>query len=138
MMPRYLLDTNICIAYKKKKPGVPERVDVLPAGHASMSVVTWGELVLGAEKSNNRARALDVIHRVREIIPVVGADDTVGDHYGSIRGGLEKRGQIIGPNDLWIAAHARALGLTLVTNNTREFNRVSGLAVEDWTQGAVP
>lgn len=138
MTPRYLLDTNICIAYKKKKPGVPERIDALPAGQAGMSVVTWGELVLGAEKSNNRTRALEVISRVREIIPVIGADDKVGDHYGAIRGELEMQGKVIGPNDLWIAAHARALGMDLVTNNTGEFNRVSGLTVEDWTQGEAP
>lgn len=131
---RYLLDTNICIAFKKAKPGIQERVKALPAGQAAMSVVTWGELVFGAEKSNNRERALDVIRRVREIIPVVSAGDSVGEHYGAIRSELEKQGRPIGPNDLWIAAHARALGLNLVTNNTREFNRVSGLSVEDWTQ----
>lgn len=133
MNPRYLLDTNICIAYKKRKPGVPERIDILAKGEAAMSVVTWGELVLGAEKSQYRDKSFAILERVRQIIPILGIDDRVGDHYGAIRGDLEKQGKPIGPNDLWIAAHARAAGVTLVTNNTGEFDRVSGLTLEDWT-----
>jgi tRNA(fMet)-specific endonuclease VapC len=133
MSPSYLLDTNICIAYKKNKSGVPERIDALPAGQAAMSVVTWGELVLGAEKSQHRERSFAILRRVREIIPVLGIDDATGDHYGVIRGELEKKGTPIGPNDTWIAAHARATGRCLVTNNTGEFARVSGLIHEDWT-----
>jgi tRNA(fMet)-specific endonuclease VapC len=125
MSPRYLLDTNICIYMRKKKfPVMNDRVDQLPPGALAMSVVTWGELVTGAEKSQQRERTLANLARLRQI----------GDHYGDIRAHLEKAGQPIGANDNWIAAHARALGLTLVTNNTREFAKVSGLAVEDWTQ----
>jgi len=134
MTPRYLLDTNVCIAYKKRKPGIPERIEALSAGQVAMSVVTWGELMLGVEKSQQRERSLEILKRVREIIPVVGTDEEVGNHYGSIRGQLEMAGTPIGPNDLWIAAHARALGIPVVTNNTGEFARVSGLTVEDWTQ----
>lgn len=134
MTPRYLLDTNICIAYKKGKSGIPEKIDRLPAGQAVMSVITWGELMLGVEKSQERERSLATLRRIRQIIHVVGADEAVGDHYGAIRGQLEQAGQPIGPNDLWIAAHARALGIPVVTNNTREFAKVSGLTVEDWTQ----
>lgn len=134
MKPQFLLDTNICIAYKKRKPGVPERIDALPAGQAVMSVVTWGELVLGAEKSQRRAESFAILTRVREMIPVLGLDETAGEHYGAIRGELEMQGRPIGPNDMWIAAHARAMDLRLVTNNTREFQRVSNLTLEDWTQ----
>ena len=134
MTPCYLLDTNVCIAYKKRKSGIPERIETLPAGQVAMSVVTWGELMLGVEKSQFRERSLEILKRVREIIPVIGTDESVGDHYGAIRGQLELAGKKIGPNDLWIAAHARALGITVVTNNTGEFARVSGLTVEDWTQ----
>lgn len=134
MTPCYLLDTNVCIAYKKRKSGIPERIEALPAGQVAMSVVTWGELMLGVEKSQYRERSLEILKRVREIIPVIGTDESVGDHYGAIRGQLELAGKKIGPNDLWIAAHARALGITVVTNNTGEFARVSGLTVEDWTQ----
>jgi len=134
MTPRYLLDTNVCIAYKKRKPGIPERIEALSAGQVAMSVVTWGELMLGVEKSQQRERSLEILKRVREIIPVVGTDEEVGNHYGAIRGQLEMAGTPIGPNDLWIAAHARALGIPVVTNNTGEFGRISGLTVEDWTQ----
>ncbi len=135
MSPRYLLDTNICIYMRKKKfPVMNDRVDQLPPGALAMSVVTWGELVTGAEKSQQRERTLANLARLRQIVPVLEIDEAVGDHYGDIRAHLEKAGQPIGANDNWIAAHARALGLTLVTNNTREFAKVSGLAVEDWTQ----
>lgn len=132
--PRYLLDTNICIAYKKQRPGVPERIKALSAGEAAMSIVTWGELVLGAEKSQRREESFAILQRIREIIPVLGMDEEAGNHYGAIRGTLEKQGTPIGPNDLWIAAHARSCKLSLVTNNTREFQRVPDLALEDWTQ----
>jgi len=135
MSPRYLLDTNICIYMRKKSfPVMNDRVDKLPPGALAMSVVTWGELVTGAEKSQERERTLANLARLRQIVPVLEIDDTVGDHYGDIRAHLEKAGQPIGANDSWIAAHARALGLTLITNNTREFAKVSGLSVEDWTQ----
>lgn len=134
MTPRYLLDTNVCIAYKKRKLGIPERIEALSAGQVAMSVVTWGELMLGVEKSQQRERSLEILKWVREIIPVVGTDEEVGNHYGAIRGQLEMAGTPIGPNDLWIAAHARALGIPVVTNNTGEFGRISGLTVEDWTQ----
>lgn len=135
MSPRYLLDTNICIYLRKKSfPAMNERMVALPPGAFAMSVVTWGELVTGAEKSQQRAKTLANLARLREIVPVLELDDRVGDHYGDIRGRLEQAGQPIGFNDNWIAAHARALGLTLVTNNTREFAKVTGLTVEDWTQ----
>lgn len=135
MSPRYLLDTNICIYMRKNAfPAMNDRVDKLPPGAFAMSVITWGELVTGAEKSKERERTLANLARLRQIVPVLEIDDTVGDHYGDIRAHLEKAGQPIGANDNWIAAHARALGLTLITNNTREFAKVSGLAVEDWTQ----
>lgn len=133
MTPRYLLDTNICIAYKKRKPGVPERIDASPPGQAVMSVITWGELMLGVEKSQHRTRSLEILERVREIIPVIGVDERVGTRYGAIRGELESAGRTIGPNDLWIAAHAQTLGIALVTNNTGEFARIGGLTLEDWT-----
>ena len=135
MSPRYLLDTNICIFMRKNTfPAMSDHVDKLPPGALAMSVITWGELVTGAEKSQQRERTLANLTRLREIVPVLELDDEIGDHYGEIRGRLERAGQPIGVKDNWIAAHARALGLTLVTNNAGEFARVSGLTVEDWTQ----
>ncbi len=134
MSARYLLDTNICIFMRKKTfPAMNDRLEKLSPGALAMSVVTWGELVTGAEKSQQRERTLANLKRLREIVPVLELDDQVGDHYGNVRGRLEQAGRSIGVNDNWIAAHARALGLTLITNNAREFAKVSGLTVEDWT-----
>jgi tRNA(fMet)-specific endonuclease VapC len=134
MTPRYLLDTNICIFLKNNRhPSVAKRLAGLKPGDVAMSVVTWGELVLGAEKSRERTQTLAKMHKLRSLVPVLDLNDAVGDHYGEIRGQLEKGGKVIGPNDLWIAAHARARRLALVTNNTGEFSRVLGLTVEDWT-----
>lgn len=135
MKPRYLLDTNICIFIRKNRhPAVAGKLAGLHPGEIAMSVITWGELTLGVEKSRERDQATANLHKLRTLVPVIGLDDTVGDHYGAIRGQLEQAGNPIGPNDLWIAAHARALGIPVVTNNTREFAKVAGLAVEDWTQ----
>lgn len=139
MSIRYLLDTNICIFMRKNGyDSLKDRVEKVPPGVLAMSVVTWGELVTGAEKSQQKERTLANLQRLRQIIPVLSLDQNVGDHYGAIRGTLEQIGQKIGANDNWIAAHARALGLTLITDNTREFDRVPGLAVENWTQRAAP
>ena len=105
MSPRYLLDTNICIYMRKKKfPVMNDRVDQLPPGALAMSVVTWGELVTGAEKSQQRERTLANLARLRQIVPVLEIDEAVGDHDGYIRAHLEKAGQPIGANDNWIAA----------------------------------
>ncbi len=99
-----------------------------------MSFVTYGELRFGAEKSRDRDAAVTVLERLRELIPVVGPDARLGEHYGAIRAHLERSGTPIGNNDLWIAAHALATDVTLVTNNTREFSRVPGLELENWAQ----
>lgn len=134
MTPRYLLDTNICIFLKNNRhPAVADRLATLKPGDVAMSVVTWGELVLGAEKSREREQTLSKIHKLRALVPVLSLSESVGDRYGAIRGALEMAGKPIGPNDLWIAAHAQTLGIPLVTNNTGEFSRVDGLDLEDWT-----
>ena len=97
-----------------------------------MSVVTYGELCLYVEKSGSSVQA-DRLSALVASIPVVAMTAEVGSVYGRIRADLERRGLVIGGNDLWIAAHALSLGLTLVTANVREFARVAGLAVEDWS-----
>jgi tRNA(fMet)-specific endonuclease VapC len=97
-----------------------------------MSVVTLGELRYGAERSSERDRMLQLLKGLLELIPAAPMSPDVAAHYGAIRGDLARRGELIGPNDLWIAAHALSLGLTLVTANRREHTRVAGLAVEDW------
>ena len=133
MEPRFLLDTNICIYIRRKKPeGVLRRFRTLKLGEAALSVITFGELMYGAEKSAQRAAALELLQGLAQALPVLDLPDTAAEAYGRIRAELERAGQMIGNNDLWIAAHARAAGLTLVTNNEREFRRVRGLKVENW------
>ncbi|MFM2119392.1 MAG: hypothetical protein RL722_860 [Pseudomonadota bacterium] len=131
--PRYLLDTNICIYIAQQRPPeVRQRFQRLSAGALAMSVVTYGELRFGAEKSQARERALAALDGLVRAIEVLPLPLAAGDHYGEIRAALQRAGQPIGNNDLWIAAHARAEGWVLVTNNEREFLRVPGLTVENW------
>ena len=133
MEPRFLLDTNICIYIRRKKPEeVLRRFRALKAGEAALSVITFGELVYGAEKSAQRVAALGLLRELARVLPVMGLPEAAAETYGTIRAELERKGQMIGNNDLWIAAHAKAAGLTLVTNNEQEFRRVRGLKVENW------
>ncbi len=132
---RYLLDTNICIYIAKAHPReVLARFRKLQPGDVGMSVVTYGELFHGARKSLHREEAEKILSELAEIIPVIGMGTDAGERYGEIRTDLEKRGQVIGNNDLWIAAHAIALGVVLVTNNESEFARVPGLALQNWVR----
>lgn len=133
MSIRYLLDTNICIYIAKySPPAVRERFARHTTGELAMSVITLGELRHGAEKSNAREKALTTLGQLEACIDVAPLSEAVAQHYGQIRAALEKIGQTIGNNDLWIAAHARAESWILVTNNEREFARVEGLQVENW------
>ena len=136
MAVRYLLDTNICIYIAKHNPpAVRARFEEHTADALAMSVITMGELRYGAEKSQARKKAVAALAHLQGLIQVVPLTDSVATHYGDIRSTLERAGKPIGNNDLWIAAHARAEGWTLVTNNEREFLRVKGLAVENWAAG---
>lgn len=134
MKPRYMLDTNICIYIAKHQPpAVKAHFDRLKPGQVVMSVITYGELHYGATKSSERARALMQLEQLVQDIPVECLDSLAARAYGEIRGTLEKQRRLIGNNDLWIGAHAIALGVTLATNNEREFKRIAGLSVEKWT-----
>ncbi|MBL8311575.1 MAG: type II toxin-antitoxin system VapC family toxin [Burkholderiales bacterium] len=133
MAVRYVLDTNICIYIAKHNPpAVRVRFAAHAADALAMSVITMGELRHGAEKSQARDRSLATLQQLVAVIQVMPLTEAAGRHYGEIRSALERAGQTIGNNDLWIAAHARAEGWVLVTNNEREFRRVEGLAVENW------
>ena len=132
MALRYLLDTNICIYIREKKPPtVLAHFDRLGVGDMGMSVITYGELAYGAFKKNNPDHAMDDLKRLAAFIPVLPVPAEAGDIYGSIRAVLAGKGSTIGPNDTWIAAHALASDLILVTNNEREFKRVKDLKVEN-------
>lgn len=132
---RYLLDTNICIYIANRKPpAVLARLQSLKAGDVGMSVITYFELVFGAEKSQHREADLQRIQDLERHIPVLPLDSKAGRHYGQLRAELQRKGSPIGAYDLLIAAHALSLDLTLVTNNAREFRRVPHLMAENWVE----
>ena len=132
---RYLLDTDICIYIAKRKPaGVYSRLRQMKAGDVGMSIVTYLELVYGAWKSESVKANLAKIEQFQQLIPVQPLNVGVAEHYGRLRAELESAGKPIGAYDLMIAAHALSLGLTLVTNNVREFSRVPGLRLDNWAE----
>ena len=133
MDTRYLLDTNICIYIRQKKPEeLLRRFERLRPGEAAISVITFGELLYGAEKSWHRSAALERLRELVLLVPALPLPETAGQAYGKIRADLESRGEMIGNNDLWIAAHAIAEHFVLVTNNQKEFRRVRGLKSQNW------
>ena len=133
-MPRYMLDTDTCsYVMKRSHPLVLKRLQALPLSDVCMSVVTKAELLYGVEVSPKRAQDAAALVAFLPYVEVLDLDEDAAVHYAEIRADLKKRGAMIGANDLFIAAHARALGLTLVTNNTAEFERVNGLDIENWT-----
>lgn len=130
---QYLLDTNICIYIAKQKPlSVMKKFEELEVGQIAMSIITYGELLYGAKKSHHPEQAHEKLVELATLIPALPLKSDVAEHYGEIRAGLEKKGTPIGNNDLWIAAHARALEVILVTNNIKEFKRISHLRIENW------
>jgi len=134
MTVRYLLDTNICIYIRRQNPPkILARFQRLRHGEAAISIITYGELHYGAKKSQSSERGLKELQALMTALPVMPMPVAAGSSYGEIRADLERRGEIIGGNDLWIAAHAKSEKLILVTNNEREFRRVSGLTIENWT-----
>lgn len=136
MSLRYLLDTDTCIFIRRKHPppNLVARFEKLGPGEVGMSIITFGELAYGAAKSTEPERAMSVLERLVAIIPVLSLPGSVGRPYGELRAALEVKGAVIGSNDLWIAAHAIADDLTLVTNNEREFRRVKDLRIENWSR----
>jgi len=133
-MPRFMLDTDTCsYIMKRSHPQVLKRLQSVSVGDVCMSVITKAELLYGVEVSPRHAQDASSL---AAFLPYVEALDLTNDtamQYAEIRADLKKRGTMIGANDLFIAAHARARGLTLVTNNVAEFERVRGLSLENWT-----
>jgi tRNA(fMet)-specific endonuclease VapC len=136
MSARYLLDTDTCIFLRRKNPpsSLVGRFERLERGQVGMSIITFGELAYGAAKSSEPGKAMLVLERLIELVPVLPLPVGAGRTYGEHRANLETKGAAIGSNDLWIAAHALADGLVVVTNNEREFRRISDLNVENWSK----
>jgi tRNA(fMet)-specific endonuclease VapC len=133
-MPRYMLDTNTCsYIMKRSHPMVLKRLQAVPVSDVCMSVITKAELLYGVEVSPRRSQDAAALAAFLPSVETLDFADDSALHYAEIRADLKKRGALIGANDLLIAAHARALDLRLVTNNTAEFERVRGLAIENWT-----
>jgi len=133
MLVSKLLDTNICIYIARNRPpSVARRFARAAPGSLAISIITWGELCFGASKSTDPARAHALLDAFAREVGVLEMPATAGRHYGDLRAALQRAGTPIGNNDLWIAAHALALGVPLVSNNGREFERVPGLKLENW------
>lgn len=130
---KYMLDTNICIFVIKHKPeNVIRKFIEHEPEDLCISSITYAELMHGVEKSQAREKNCLAIALFLSPISIVDFDNQAAEEYGRIRADLETKGNPIGPMDMLIAGHAISKGLTLVTNNTREFSRIEGLTVEDW------
>jgi tRNA(fMet)-specific endonuclease VapC len=136
MSTRYLLDTDTCIFLRRKNPppSLIARFEKLERGQVGMSIITFGELAYGAAKSSAPDKAMSLLERLVGLVPVLALPAAAGRTYGLERAALEGKGIAIGSNDLWIAAHALADALVVVTNNEREFRRVTNLKVENWSK----
>jgi len=132
-MLRYMLDTNIVIYVIKRRPSALLNVFNEHVGHMCISSITLAELLHGAEKSERYEHNLNQVEDFTSRLEVLTYDEKSAAHYGNIRANLERKGKTIGVNDLHIAGHARSEGFILVTNNEKEFKRVDGLRVENWT-----
>ena len=133
-MARYMLDTDTCsYIMKRSHPTVLKRLQAIPVTDVSISVISKSELLYGVEVSPRRTQDATALKAFLPHVEILEFPDEAALHYAQIRADLKTRGQMIGANDLFIAAHARSLGLKLVTNNTAEFRRVKGLTVENWT-----
>ena len=134
MAVRYLLDSDTCIfAMKRRSPALLRRLDQRAAASA-ISVVAYGELAFGEVMSARRDEAAAHLEALLETLQVLPLPLDAARRYAEIRAELQRTGQLIGANDLWLAAHALAGDLILVTNNEREFRRVPGLRVENWAR----
>lgn len=131
-MIKFLLDTDISIYTIKRRPHEVRRRFNIHAGTMAISTVTLGELLFGAENSSDPKRNILDVEGFAGRLHILEYDAAAARQFGQLK--HELQGQIIGAYDLMIAAHARSLGLVLVTNNLREFSRVPGLRVESWTQ----
>ena len=130
---RYMLDTNICIfLIRKKSNRALKKLLQHEPEEICISAVTYAELVHGVEKSKAIERNRVLLIQLLSNIEIMNFDDKAAEEYGNIRTNLEEKGFPIGPLDTMIAGHARSLGYILVTNNTKEFDRIENLVVEDW------
>ena len=133
-MLRYMLDTDICsYVMKRSNDALLRRLQKVPVGDVCVSVITKSELLYGVEVSPRQQQDETALNAFLSYVEVLEFPDKASSHYAQIRAHLKNSATMIRGNDLFIAAHARSLGLALVTHNTREFGRVPRLAIQDWT-----
>lgn len=131
-MLKYMLDTNIVIYTIKNRPPAVRELFKQHDGQMCISTITLGELIYGAEKSAQPEKNLEVIESMVARLDVLPFANQDAAHFGQVKAELAAKGTPIGPYDTMIAGHARSQGMILVTNNTKEFERVSGLRLENW------
>jgi tRNA(fMet)-specific endonuclease VapC len=132
---KFLLDTNICIYIIKQKPiSVKQRLQTVTPSDIALSIINLAELEYGAAKSQNPSRNRQTLTTFCNPFEIIGFNQEDARIFGEIRTELEKRGQPIGSYDLLIAAQALSRGLTVVTNNIKEFSRIDGLGLENWAE----
>jgi tRNA(fMet)-specific endonuclease VapC len=133
-MPDYMLDTDICsYIMKRSSQELLNRLQQVRVSQVCISVITKSELLFGVEMSPRRQQDEIALKAFLPYVDVLDFPDEAAPHYANIRAHLKSRGTMIGANDLFIAAHARSLGVILVTNNVAEFGRVPDLELENWT-----
>jgi tRNA(fMet)-specific endonuclease VapC len=136
-MPRYMLDTDTCsYIMRRSHDALLKKLAKVPISEVCISVITKSELLYGVEVSPKQQQDEAAVEALLRYVEVLDFPDEASSRYAKIRADLKSRGVMIGANDLLIAAHARSLGITLITNNTREFRRVRDLAIENWTKNS--
>ncbi len=134
---KYLLDTNVCIDLIRRKGALAlERIQALQVGDIGISTITLAELQHGVARSRDREQNQAAVLMFSAPLEILEFDRAAAEVYGDVRAQLETEGRSIGAMDTLIAAHALSLDVILVTNNTRQFDRVTGLRVEDWVHGS--
>lgn len=128
----HLLDTDTCIGVLRQRPGMVHRLSQMAPADCAVSMVTVCELFCGVEKAGDPVGERQKVQRFVSVIIELPLDRAAAEAAARIRADLERRGQLIGPYDLLIAGQSLAGGLTLVTNNRKEFERVAGLKLESW------
>ncbi len=132
---RFMLDTNICIYVIKKKPvHVLNKFKSLAVSDIGISTITLAELVYGADNSSFPSQNFEALFEFSDPLEIAPFDEQAAISYGKIRTYLQRKGTLISAMDMLIAAHAKSLSITLVTNNVREFSRVPDLKVENWVE----
>jgi len=134
----YLIDTDTIIYSLKGIPEVVENFRVHNTDPKAISVITYGELIYGAEKSQNVSKNLARIHRLREIFPIIEISCSIMDTFGSLKSRLTSQGTVLNNFDLLIASTAITMDYTVVSNNEKHFKKIPELQLENWRSGVGP